>query len=795
MSDNQAGLAAAAQKHLEWPRLAAAVLSRCVGESTRQAGLPIADNAQDMRDWLAEAGEALDLRRNGSPLPLTDLPQARAHLSRLSRNGALDLPGLADVLSLLRSARIMRAFLATHRGSTRQLGAAVALDPSLDALEAQLDDALEPDGTLSDRASSDLKRLRGEVSQLRERIVGRLQALIDKHQDILQDRFYTLREGRYVLPVRRDAHERFPGIVHGTSDSGASVFVEPRAVVERGNRLKMAQSELERECQRILAELSELLQEHVPALEAAMESLERLDLRAASARFAQETDGIIPELTQQPEMHLLGARHPLLVLDGVDVIENDATLEAGKGLVISGPNAGGKTVLLKVLGLSALMARAGLPLPVREGSRIGFFDWVLSDIGDEQSTIANLSTFSAHVRNLQAILERTGPATLVLLDELSGGTDPDEGAALACALVENLCERKAALAVTTHYEPLKALSMEDPRLTSASFGFDVERLQPSFRLRWGVPGASSALAVASRFGIPQAVIERAQQLLPERTRVFDRLVRTLDERLASLEAEREEVQRTSAENVQRAQALDAREQRLAERSQRKLDEEAHKLMQAVQGARSELEQTRKRLKHEVKDQQQLQQARRAVEAVAARVAIGGDLAPTPPQAEPKPTGEAVDAKALAVGDRVHVPHLRTTAVIVEPLHKGRVRVAAGPMRLWVDADQLHAAPAQAEPTAQHKPLGAVEGPTERCSDNTVDLRGLRVDDALSMLESFIDRLYAGPMRVGYVVHGHGTGALRDAVRGHLRDALSHVERQRAATKAEGGDAVTVFYLQ
>jgi DNA mismatch repair protein MutS2 len=713
---------------------------------------------------------------------------------RLERQGALSASGLTDVLCTLAAARQLRTLLGLERGRAPALFAACSTDPTLDVLEQELRVALEPDGTLSDRASPELKALRTEIANLRERIIGRLQQLIERHEDVLSDRYYTLREGRYVLPVRRDAHERVQGIVHGTSQSGASVFVEPRVVLAHGNRLKLAEAELEREQERVLAALSERVREYWPSLAAAAEALDRIDLRHAGAALGRDLDGTVPELCAQDELSLVAARHPLLALDARAPLPNDIALRAGQGLIVSGPNASGKTVLLKTLGLSALMVRHGLPIAASEGSRIGFFEHVLTDVGDEQSTTKNLSTFSAHITNLRAILDAADARSLVLLDELATGTDPQEGAALACAIVDALASRAATQVVTTHYESLKALSLRDPRLRSASVGFDVERMRPTFRLTLDVPGASSALLVAKLFGIPQAVLDVAERVLPEQTRDFERLTRQLGERSRGLEAERAELERERKQ----LQALRSEEQARLEQLRRKGDaqiaREVADLQQAIKAARAELEQARKTAKLEGVTRQDLASAQKSVDAVAARVALGGDLAQSKStQREERDKRAALTEADLQPGHRVHIARFRSDAVVVEGPNKGRVRIAVGPLKLWVECAELEGA-SHAAPAPLPVPSAAPSTARGRGPDNTLNLKGMRIDDALGLMETFIDRLYTTDSRIGYVLHGHGTGALRDAVRKHLKSAMPHVRDSGPADEGEGGDAVTVFYL-
>lgn len=780
-----------AAEHLEWPRLQAAVLERCFGASARRRGLTLATDREQAVALLTETDEAMGWLERGEQLPFHELRDVGPHLARLERRGALSAQALNDLLVTLQNARMLRAFLSAQRERAPSLFAVCSTDPSLDELEAELRSAIEPDGTLSDSASPQLRSLRSEIANLRERIIGRLEQVIERFQDVLSDRYYTLREGRYVVPVRRDAHERVAGIVHATSDSGASIFVEPRAILAHGNRLKMAESELEREVERVLAALSERTRDALPSLSAAVEALDRIDLRNAGARLGRDLGGCVPLLCAEGQVALKAARHPLLALDGIAAVPNQVELRAGQGLVISGPNASGKTVLLKTLGLAALMVRHGLPIAAERGSRIAYFGRVLTDVGDEQSTVRNLSTFSAHITNLTSILQSADAQSLVLLDEVATGTDPQEGAALACAIVDAICQRGAALAVSTHYEPLKAFSLHDARLRSASVGFDIERMEPTFALTLDVPGVSSALLVAKRFGLPQAVLDFAQRVLPEQARDFERLVTELSERSRAVQAEKTEL----AKEREQLQRLRVEQQTRVEQLRQKGDAQVAREIEAlrvdVRTARAELERARASVKAVELTRQDLADAEKRVATIAARVALGGDLAASsaPPAAAQTPVPEA----ELRIGLRVHVPRLRSDGVVVEGPSKGRVRIAVGPLKLWVESQDLQLAESAASPPAAALP-DAMPTETGRTVDNTLNLKGMRVDDALSMMESFIDRMYTTDIRVGYVLHGHGTGALRDAVRKHLKTAVPLVRNSRPAAQDEGGDAVTVFYL-
>ncbi len=781
---------------LEWERLSAAVLSRCGGPRALGAPVPIAATREGAELALRETSEALSVLDEGERLPIEGIPDVRESIARLSRQGALDGPALRDVGRALAVARSLRRFLAARREKLPALHRALATDPTLDGLEDEIAAHVGPDGVLLDHASEELRRLRTETANLRARLVRRLEELLVTRAAVLQDAFYTVREGRYVLPVRRDAHEKVEGIVHGTSASGATVFVEPEALIGQGNRLKMALAEQEREEARILGVLSAAVADRLAEVTAAVDALDHADLRQAAARFGVDLRARVLPLADGPTLTLDAAKHPLLLLDGADVVPNDLRLGSGEALILSGPNAGGKTVALKTMGLAALMMRAGLPIPAADGSRVGFFDPVLSDMGDEQSIAKNLSTFSAHVTNLTRILDEAGPSSMVLLDELAGGTDPGEGAALACAIVERLAEQGAATAVTTHYEALKALATRDARFRNAAVGFDVANMRPTFALTLDVPGASSALRVARRFGIPQRVVDRANEVLPEHSRTFDSLVRELEGLKQRAAAELEAAVRERAEADATLEQAKETLARLEERDRARLGREAERVLADLRHARDELKAARRKIR-EASDEAALEEARKGVEAAAALAAKAERETPRAPSAAP--AGEAIDEAGVRVGDKVYVERLRKEAEVVEGPARGRVRVAVGAMKLWVELSELRKsapreAPARASVPASAAPV-SVRPPPMPTADNTLDVRGMRVDDALAMAEQFLDRAYGASQHTVYILHGVGSGALRDAIREHLGRDSRYVRSLRPATSEEGGPRLTVVELR
>jgi len=781
---------------LEWDQIEQAVAARCRGPLGEGLCLPLAQSFEETERVVAEAREAWMLLDRDDPLPLEGICEIASSLQHLEREGVLDGGALKDIRMTLRAAAALRRFLGQRKDVVPYLHRACAIDPTLDGLEEEVGMSIGDDGTILDSASAELARLREEVGNLRGRIIRKLEDLIQKRSAILQDSFYTIREGRYVLPVRTDAHERFHGIVHGSSASGATIFVEPRELVERGNRLKMAQGELEREERRILAALSELVRQYVPQLRAAAEALNHADLRGASAQLAVDLDAHFVELCQEPRISLRAARHPSLVLSGAEVVPNDIELSGGEALVISGPNAGGKTVALKMLGLAALMTRAGLAVPVEEGSVCGFFSPVLAAVGDDQSLARSLSTFSAHLVTLRGVLEQAGERVLVLLDELAGATDPEAGAALACAIVETLVERRAAVAVTTHYEALKALAAERENMHNAAVGFDFDNMAPTFRMTMGVPGGSNALEVARRYGIPTEVIDQARRTLPEHSRSFETLVAKLEAATKAAQEEQSALEGDRAKVTQERAKLEMHRQELKAREAKGLGREAQNLVDQVRELHRRLDHAKK----ELRQRSEAESVAEASEALRDGGALLAELDAHRLSLEPEPVETAaLDADAVRVGDRVWVERLRSVADVIDGPARGKVRVSAGMMKLWVDVTDLRALKQVSAPPAKESTAvsGAHPKPRRalRTSDNTLDVRGLRADDAVALTEAFLDRMYGAAESSAFIVHGVGSGALRGAIHEHLSRDATYVEGFRQATQDEGGPQVTVVSLK
>ena len=778
------------------------IAGRCVSSAASayvRALLP-ADTIEEARQRLRRMANALELFNAGHPLPVREFRELGELFQRVRADGVASGQELWALIGVLSLAQDLRTYAKTHQTVAPDLAAAIGSDASLDRLRERLRVCIDEDGSVSDRASPELSRARNKLREAQAELKRRLGQLLGRFADLLQGQYYTEREGRFVLPVRSDAHLRVDGIVHGSSASGSTLFVEPRELTEVGNRLRLAEAEAAREEARVLVALSSELKAQHDACEATFFACVAADLCSAGARWADETDSVVLGLAEEAQIELRAARHPLLLLTGLEVVPNDILLSARRALIISGPNAGGKTVALKAAGLMAWMVRSGLPVPARADSIVGWFDRVLCDIGDEQSIVHSLSTFSAHIVNLCSILQCASPSCLVLLDEIAAGTDPEEGAALAAAVLEELTARGAAVGVTTHYERLKELATKNERFANASVGFDFEQMAPTFRLHLGVPGPSSALFVALRHGLPETVIARAKELLPTQALDRETALRELSRERAELEDVRRAAEIDRQEVGELRETLQAERHAFREQAAREVDRDVRDLRVAVQSARKELNDMRTRIRATAADPGLLRELERGVSRVAARVALGGEFESFG-QGTPKSEPLELSANDLRVGQTVKHRALGTTGQIIELCARDQVRLLIGAMKLLVPIRELSAVPNR-EPMKPVRSISKYKTATQpklsltaqRTQATTLDLRGERFEAALGRVDEFIDRLLGINEAAGFVLHGHGTGALKAGVREHLR-ASTYVEHSRPAEADEGGDAFTVFWLR
>ncbi|HKY78745.1 MAG TPA: endonuclease MutS2 [Anaerolineales bacterium] len=749
--------------------------------------------AQDLH----EAQRALDLTSEARGLlkgqPQTGVGGARdlrAYLENARRRLALTPAELLDVKGTLVAGRNLARHLADEGAKYPLLAAIAAGFPSPGGVVDAISKAISARAEILDSASPKLAAIRSELGIAHERLVARMQKLLttEPYTKVLQEPLITQRDGRYVLPVKAEARSRVKAVVHDQSSSGATLFVEPLQVVELNNRWRELQLAERDEEQRILLELSDLVGEHADEIAAVLEGLAILDLAFARAKFANELRATPPDLVpMRPRparphpgvvLRLFAARHPLL--DPAKVVSLDIELfPENYCLVITGPNTGGKTVTLKAVGLLALMGQSGLHLPVDAGSQISFFDNIYADIGDEQSIEQSLSTFSGHITNIARILKVADQSSLVLLDELGAGTDPQEGAALARALLDHLIKRGITTLVATHYPELKAYAHATKGVVNASVEFDLKTLAPTYHLVVGLPGRSNALAIATRLGLPKEVIEMARSAIdPSELKAEDLL--------AEIYRERERARQAAGRAEESQQAAQALKAELAERLEKIEDERVEILEQARQQAERELASLRDEIGILRADLARARQPLQDVQAVQAAAVELDEQVETP--ARRKSVPESAPDRALRLGDAVHVRSLGHRGIVVG-LGEEEAEVQIGALRARTRQAELELLPEETANGGQREDWGSM--PLVAASPGSeLSLRGQRFEDAESALDHYLDAAYSAGLRSARIIHGKGTGVLREMVRKELRKR-KYIERFDYAAAHEGGEGVTV----
>ena len=751
-----------------------------------------------------ETAEAITLDRLGVAVPMAGARDVRDRVLAAARGSVLTPPELLDIAGLCRAAVQARRALVRVLDQAPLLANVAGGIPDLGPLRALIEEAIDEQGAVRDGASPELASIRRALVGAHERLQQRMQSLLASStlQNALQDTIIVMRAGRYVLPVKADFRGAVRGVVHDTSASGATLYIEPLAVVELGNAWRELQLRERHEIDRILRELSAATGEAEFEVGDATSRLAHLDVAQAKARLAAALDardlnttgttGVghrQPWLVEAPdELRFIDARHPLLSGHVVPIsIRVGGDFDA---LLITGPNTGGKTVALKTAGLLCLMALAGLPVPARSGSQIPVYRQIFADIGDEQSIEQSLSTFSGHMTAVIDIIERAHAGSLVLLDEVGAGTDPTEGAALGIAIVDRLVGQGAALIATTHHSELKVYAHRTPRVTNASVEFDLASLRPTYRLSIGLPGQSNALAIARNLGMPNEVIEAARGTLSTETRDFESLLGDLRAQLTQAEERSERAAGAASE----AEALRADLQR---RSADLAAETAHIREEARARVRRELRDVERLLERTRRDVEaaRLGQARadferatRAAERASAPPTLAPVLDDLPPLLAAAPAPHEVRPGGL-----VWLRGMSSSGeVLSEPDERGMFSVQFGSIRTNARIEQV-------ERTGDQPPIARMRDTTIAVSappdvGMSIEVRGQRLDEALPRVEEFLDHAARNGRARVLLIHGKGTGALRRAVR-ELLDRHPLVTGYGTAERAEGGDGVTVAYLE
>ena len=777
---------------LELPQVLA-LLADCAatleGKERCLALRPLTD-LDDMARAQEETSAAVKmLILRGSP-GFSGVKPVSASLQRADMGGSLSTRELLDIASVLRCARGARDY-----GDSEEKTVISHLFRSLTPnrfLEDSIPNSILGEEEIADSASSELASIRRHMRSTEARVRDILQRLISSNQSkYLQESIITIRSDRYVVPVKAEHKNAIPGLVHDVSSSGSTFFIEPMGVVKANNELRELAAREKKEIERILAELSAQCAAHKEDIGEDYTLLILLDTIFARGQLSLKMEASQPGLSER-YLRLRGARHPLL--DKKKAVANDLELgDRFDTLVITGPNTGGKTVTLKTLGLITLMAQCGLHIPAKSDSTVRVFRRVLSDIGDEQSIAQSLSTFSSHMTNIVGILKEADGQTLILFDELGAGTDPVEGAALAAAVIESARELGALVAATTHYAELKVYAMTTPGVENASCEFNVDTLAPTYRLVMGIPGKSNAFAISRRLGLPEEIIDRAAARLDAENVRFEDVLTKLDQQRQEMEKDRAEARRLKLEMEQSAgKAREYRKRLEEERSKvgEKAQSEARAIIQEARDASdlalSELKELKKR---QDLDWQQVNDGRAEARRLLneAERSIGG--AAQEPEAPP-PTRPA------RAGDTVELVSMGTRASVLSVNKDGTLQLQAGILKITAKQDEVRVVEGETQSQkearrivqrAQHT-LRAAAAPSE------IDLRGMMTDEAIAVLDRFLDTAMMGKLESVTIIHGKGTGAVRKAVREHLKRSR-YIKSFRPGRYGEGEDGVTVAELR
>jgi len=765
--------------------------------AARAKGLRPAVHIDEVNRLLTETDDAFQLMaRFGAP-SFGSLKNVGDSLHRAASEASLTPRELLDIAALLRTVRTVRDW--------RQhiLEANTVLDDRFFTLspnkylEEKIHTALPSEEEVADAASPALADIRRKLRAASAKVRDQLDKMVHSAatQKYLQDPIVTIRDGRFVVPVRIEHRGDVPGLVHDTSASGATVFIEPMAVVETNNEIRLLESREQAEIERILAELSVEVGGFAGSIAGDYDILVELNLIFAKARLAYAMKGSRPTVTNDGHLILKGARHPLI--DPEKVVPIDVELGgAFDTLVITGPNTGGKTVTLKTVGLLTVMTMCGLLPPVKDGSTVSIFRKILVDIGDEQSIEQSLSTFSAHMTNLIRILKQADGQTLVLMDEVGAGTDPVEGAALAVAILEQLRAQGAKVISTTHYAELKAYAIETAGVENGSCEFDVASLRPTYRLLIGTPGRSNAFAIAEKLGMEISLVERAKALVSGEDRRLEEVVSELESRRSELEAQLADAKREAAAAAQKAEKLQQHLEQLEAQRLKALEDAKAEGRRLLEKARAEAE----ALQQELKDIRKLKKKADA-DLGEASSRLKSRLQGLDDQLDPV-VANADDAytlpRALRVGDRVILKDIGKEAVVTAAPHGDQVEVQIGVIRTRTPLSNLklcdHKPKAQKSAPKRGAARQGLTSHMERSAETDLDLRGMNAEEALLEVDRFIDNAVMAGLERVTIIHGKGTGVLRTAVGQHLKRHPS-VKGHRLGTFGEGETGVTVVELK
>lgn len=746
-----------------------------------------------VKSRLNETHEALKLIIAKGEPQLFGIVDIRSIIKRTEIGGALTAGGLLQVSDFLRVSRGLKTYLKKDSYNSDEEVKLEYIDKLIEnlytdkRLEDEINSKIISEEEIADDASRELLRIRRGIVAKKDSIKNKLNGILSSHADFLQDAIVTLRDGRYVVPVKIENKSRVKGLVHDISGSGQTAYIEPMAVVEANNDLKELYIKENLEIEKILKELSELVGETSEEIKSNQEKLIELDFIFAKARLGLNYQANMPKLNREGRINLIKAYHPFL--DRKIAVPIDINLGIDfTSLIVTGPNTGGKTVSIKTVGLLTLMTQFGLLIPADEASEIAVFEKVFADIGDEQSIEQSLSTFSSHMVNIVYILKNVTPNSLVLFDELGAGTDPTEGASLARSIMDFMLERKIRCISTSHYNQLKIYALTTDGVANASMEFDVDSLSPTYRLLIGVPGKSNAFEISRRLGLPDEIIGEAKKLLSSENIEFEDVLQSIDEDRTKIREYREELEREKADLEKENKRLQSKIKKLEDQKEKILEksrEEAKRLLlntkENVDIILSEINEARDKISSE--NSKKIQEAQDLLRESIKNARDKSEL---------EITKAANPIREIKVGDKVRTSLGNLATVLELPDKKGNVLVQSGIMKMNMPKDSLTRIDVQ-EDTTKNNTRSILKNKATNVKSE-IDIRGKNFEDAKDIVDKYLDDAYLSGLKSVRIIHGKGTGVLRQKLREHFRN-VKIIKSYKDAEYNEGGDGVTVVTLK
>lgn len=783
---------------LEYDKILELLKAEAGSEMTREliSKLTPYDDIRTIREELRSTTEAVDLIVRKGPLPTGGLHDIVKEVQYAKKGGVLNLKQLLTVAyDIGIASRVVTFMKGSEVPEVPLISAMTDVIVTMPNLESEIERCILNEDELRDNASPELSRIRRSITRQNEAIRAKLDRLVNDsaNRTYLQDSIVTVRDGRFVIPVKQEHRAHFPGIVHDQSKAGATLFIEPQAVVELNNGLRELELAEEAEIARILAELSSRVAEHSDHIRNNQELLLRLDFIMAKGKLSRKMDGEEPAISEDMSLVIRKGRHPLI--DGKKVVPIDIRIGSDfRTLVVTGPNTGGKTVSLKTTGLLSLMAMSGLHIPAREGSAIPVYGEIFADIGDEQSIEQSLSTFSSHMRNIVEIVDGAAFDTLVLVDELGAGTDPTEGAALAIAILSKLYRNGACTIATTHYNELKKYALSTEGVQNASMEFDVETLSPTYKLLIGVAGRSNAFEISRKLGLPSDIIDEAGRLIERGDMEFEDVLSAIEEDRKQAERDRDEAA-AIIEAARREKAdIDAKAATLKEKREKIIEDaraEARDLIREARETASDVAKTLKELEHvpdKYERRKKLSESRARLREEEDKYASG---------IVRRINAEPVTADKIKTGDRVKILTLNQNGeVLTLPDSKGDLTVSIGMMKLAVNLKDIALINDGTQKKQQEKKTkyGGLYKSKAMSVSASINVQGKNLEDALMDVEKYIDDVYMAGLEKVTIIHGRGEGILKNGIRDMLRHNKS-VKSCRAGTYNEGGEGVTIVTMR